>query len=221
MFQGDHILSDLEDDKTGISRTHILPESVALGNTGRVWLDTIIQKMQKTGYLHNHERMWLAAYLVHFGKLHWRRLADWSYYHFLDGDLGVNHLSWQWVSSTFSSKPYYFTSDNIEKYARVAAPELIGSYEDVWARITDPARVSPFADEASVSLEATSLLAYPRLESLSGQEVVVLTPWSLSESLVRDIKPENRYLVLDEGFFARHPMSPARIEWIVGYARQL
>ena len=32
-----------------------------------------------TGYLHNHARMWLASYVVHIRKVHWRTAADWLY----------------------------------------------------------------------------------------------------------------------------------------------
>jgi deoxyribodipyrimidine photo-lyase len=39
----------------------------------------------------------------------------------LDGDLPSNHLSWQWVASSFSSKPYLFNADNVAKYAPQSA----------------------------------------------------------------------------------------------------
>jgi deoxyribodipyrimidine photo-lyase len=37
--------------------------------------------------------------------------------HLLDGDVASNHLSWQWVAGTGSSKPYLFNADNVAKYA--------------------------------------------------------------------------------------------------------
>jgi deoxyribodipyrimidine photo-lyase len=60
--------------------------------------------------------MWMASYLLHYQKLDRKKLADWTYYHFLDGELSSNHLSWQWVASTFSSKPYIFNADNMNRY---------------------------------------------------------------------------------------------------------
>jgi deoxyribodipyrimidine photo-lyase len=87
-----------------------------MARTGQHWLDTIAKELAQTGYLHNHMRMWMASYLVHYQKLHWKKLADWTYYHFLDGELSSNHLSWQWVASTFSSKPYIFNADNMNRY---------------------------------------------------------------------------------------------------------
>jgi deoxyribodipyrimidine photo-lyase len=141
-----------------------VPVALDQADTGREWLDAIVRKMQSTGYLHNHERMWIAAYLVHFGKMHWRALADWTHYYFLDGDIAANHLSWQWVASNFSGKPYYFTSENIERYAGVKAPELKGSYEEVWARIIDPTRVAPFEGQPILAdLPPSDLKQYPRV----------------------------------------------------------
>jgi deoxyribodipyrimidine photo-lyase len=49
--------------------------------------------------------------------VHWRAGADWLFGHLLDGDLASNHLSWQWVAATGSSKPYLFNADNVARYA--------------------------------------------------------------------------------------------------------
>jgi deoxyribodipyrimidine photo-lyase len=226
VHQWENILSDMESSKTGISHTLWVPRSLDQADTGREWLDAIVRKMQSTGYLHNHERMWIAAYLVHFGKMHWRALADWTHYYFLDGDLAANHLSWQWVASTFSGKPYYFTSENIERYAGVKALELKGSYEEVWARIIDPTRIAPFEGKPILAdLPPSDLKQYPRVWQLKGENILVLTPWSLDQGLVDDTRIKypgiQIYLVLDEWFFARFPMSPARISWFTEYARIL
>ena len=61
--------------------------------------------------------MWLASYLVHLRKVHWHAAAQWMLGHLLDGDVASNHLSWQWVAGTGSSKPYLFNADNVAKYA--------------------------------------------------------------------------------------------------------
>jgi deoxyribodipyrimidine photo-lyase len=61
--------------------------------------------------------MWLASYVVHFRKVHWRAGADWLYGHLLDGDLASNHLSWQWVAATGSHKAYLFNAENVARYA--------------------------------------------------------------------------------------------------------
>jgi deoxyribodipyrimidine photo-lyase len=94
-----------------------LPADIREGRTGVPVIDSAVRQLYATGYLHNHARMWLASYCVHLRKVHWRAGADWLYAHLLDGDLPSNHLSWQWVAATFSSKPYLFNAANVTKYA--------------------------------------------------------------------------------------------------------
>lgn len=94
-----------------------LPADIREGRTGVPVIDSAVRQLYATGYLHNHARMWLASYCVHLRKVHWRAGADWLYAHLLDGDLPSNHLSWQWVAATFSSKPYLFNAGNVAKYA--------------------------------------------------------------------------------------------------------
>tara|TARA_B100001778_G_C17974673_1_gene356386 strand:- start:148 stop:504 length:357 start_codon:yes stop_codon:yes gene_type:complete len=59
----------------------------------------------------------MAAWLVHWRHVHWKAGADWFLEHLLDGDPASNHLSWQWIASTFSHKPYFFNRDNLERYS--------------------------------------------------------------------------------------------------------
>jgi deoxyribodipyrimidine photo-lyase len=97
-----------------------LPQDIRQGATGVPAIDIAVRELYATGYLHNHARMWLASYVVHLRKVHWRAGADWLYGHLLDGDLASNHLSWQWVAGTGSSKPYLFNADNVARYAPAA-----------------------------------------------------------------------------------------------------
>ena len=99
----------------------VLPLDIRQGCTGVAAIDNAVRILYATGYLHNHMRMWLASYVVHIRKVHWRAGADWLYGHLLDGDLPSNHLSWQWVAATFSSKPYLFNAENVAKYAPASA----------------------------------------------------------------------------------------------------
>jgi deoxyribodipyrimidine photo-lyase len=101
--------------------TNTLPADIKEGRTGVKAIDAAVRQLYATGYLHNHARMWLASYCVHLRKVHWRAGADWLYSHLLDGDLPSNHLSWQWVAATFSSKPYLFNASNIAKFAPESA----------------------------------------------------------------------------------------------------
>ena len=85
-----------------------LPADIRGGCTGVPLVDQAVRTLYASGMLHNHARMWLASYVVHVRRIHWRAGADWMVGHLLDGDLASNHLSWQWVAGTGSRKPYLF-----------------------------------------------------------------------------------------------------------------
>jgi deoxyribodipyrimidine photo-lyase len=116
---GDGIWQSREGWKTGLPESAYaddVPEDVRQGQTGLACIDAFIRDLRETGYLHNHARMYLAAYLIHWRRVHWRAGASWFLTHLIDGDPASNNLSWQWVASTFSNKPYFFNRENLEKY---------------------------------------------------------------------------------------------------------
>ena len=113
---GDGILSSLRHPPGNGYRTE-MPEDLLTASTGVKVIDSAVRTLYGTGYLHNHERMWLASYAVHLRKVDWRIGADWMYGHLLDGDLPCNHLSWQWVAGTLTGKPYLFNADNVARFA--------------------------------------------------------------------------------------------------------
>ncbi len=93
-----------------------LPEDLAAGETTLRCMDSFADDLASHGWLHNHARMWLAAYLVHWRRARWQTGARWFLQHLVDGDPASNNLSWQWVASSFSSKPYIFNRENLERY---------------------------------------------------------------------------------------------------------
>ncbi len=115
----DYLWTDVEDYKTGFNAddyADILAPDIADGKTGVACLDAFINELLTTGYIHNHARMYIASYVVHFRRIKWQAGADWFLQHLLDGDEASNNLSWQWVASTFSNKPYIFNLENVQKY---------------------------------------------------------------------------------------------------------
>ena len=94
-----------------------LPEDLLEGRTGLACIDAFVAELRHTGWLHNHVRLWLAAYLVHWRRVRWQAGAAWFLEHLLDGDPASNALGWQWVAGSFSHKPYVFNRANLERYA--------------------------------------------------------------------------------------------------------
>jgi deoxyribodipyrimidine photo-lyase len=144
-LHGDAIWDDIEHYKTGFpaeSYAQTLPEDIRQAETGIPFIDDFVHELVTTGYLHNHARMWLAAYVVHWRRICWQAGASWFLEHLLDGDPASNNLSWQWVASTFSHKPYYYNIDNIRKYTGTrytdenpAYEPFTGSYERIAHRL--------------------------------------------------------------------------------------
>lgn len=169
-----------------------LPQDIRAGHTGVPAIDRAVAELYATGYLHNHARMWLASYVVHLRKVHWRAGADWLYGHLLDGDLASNHLSWQWVAGTGSHKPYLFDAENVAKYAprEWHSPGTVvdRSYEalDRMARHAD-AVAAPGASLATPALNEPPLLAAPPpggfqapdARAIAGHDVWLVHPWAL------------------------------------------
>ncbi len=145
--KGDAIWQDREDYKTGYAADTYAPElpaDVEQGTSGMACIDGFSQQLRETGYLHNHQRMWMAAYLIHWRHIRWQVGARWFLTHLLDGDPASNNLSWQWVASTFSHKPYFLNRENLEKYTNGAyckgCPlygkcDFEGSYEQIEQRL--------------------------------------------------------------------------------------
>ena len=111
------VLENLELPKYNARWSDTIPDDIRAAQTGLPCVDAWVSRLEAEGYLHNHERLWFGAYWVHFRKLHWKAGYRLFREHLLDGDVGNNALSWQWVASTFSQKPYFMNKDNIERYS--------------------------------------------------------------------------------------------------------
>ncbi len=157
---GNDIWQDIEPYKTGV--THYeehLAKDIEQGTTGATCIDAFSHDLREIGYLHNHVRMWTAAYVVHHRRIRWQAGAYWFLQHLLDGDPASNNLSWQWVASTFSTKPYFFNRENLarfteNKYCSVCplangSCPFEGSYEEVSQRIFPSGTANNFSFDQS------------------------------------------------------------------------
>lgn len=219
--RGDEILQDLGPGLPGVRYSDRLPGDIRQAATGVPVIDASVRRLYQTGWLHNHQRMWLASYVVHLRKVHWRVAADWMYGHLLDGDLASNHLSWQWVAGTFSRKPYLFNADNVECYA----PELTSrgtaidrSYAELESLARTGVDVGP-EDHRPSPVEEPPLHDCPSDWRLSedapeGQDrwTAVVHPWSLEGRV-----PELRQVgILHADFHRRFPWSARRWAFVLG-----
>ena len=64
-WYGHALDEDLEEPKHGVARSSRIPLDVLSGDTGLPCIDGMLSDLFDHGYLHNHARLWFAAYLCH------------------------------------------------------------------------------------------------------------------------------------------------------------
>lgn len=112
--------NNAEDYKTGFENddySDVLPDDIKAAQTGVASLDHFLRQLLCEGWIHNHARLYLAAYICHWRRVKWQVGARFFLNELLDADPASNNLSWQWVASTFAHKPYYFNLENIRKFS--------------------------------------------------------------------------------------------------------
>jgi deoxyribodipyrimidine photo-lyase len=208
-----------------------LPADIRAGATGVPAVDEAVRALYRSGYLHNHARMWLASYVVHLRKVHWRAGADWLYGHLLDGDLASNHLSWQWVAGTGSHKPYLFNAENVERHAPPAWHSRgtpVDADYDTLDRLARSALAvaggggSPVDEPALLGTPPSGLCTAPDAAAVRGRAVCVVHPWSLAAAAPPGVAADvPRIGLLDLDFHRRWPWSPMRWAFVATRLREV
>jgi deoxyribodipyrimidine photo-lyase len=228
---GEGVLEDLRPPVWPGRYAAEVPRDVREGRTGVRVIDASVRTLYRTGYLHNHARMWIASYVTHVRKAHWRAGADWMYGHLLDGDLASNHLSWQWVAGTFSTKPYVFNAENVARYApELKSPDtaIDAPYDelDALARCAgdagaEPGRFDAVAEPPVFALPPKELLESAGIKRTlkpgrrAGRTVALVHPWSLGRRPEADISIG----VLHAPFHERFPWTAKRWAFVLGGLR--
>ena len=206
-----------------------LPRDIVSGATGVPVIDQAVRALYRDGYLHNHARMWLASYVVHLRKIHWRAGADWMYARLLDGDLASNHLSWQWIAGTASRKPYLFNAENVARYAPPSWHSSSSVIDTDYATLDRLARspvltVTASGDHTTVvaplvhpAPPAHAGVSVPVPDAIAGRDVWLVHPWSLED-------PPDGVLpvaIFDLDFHQRWPWSEQRWQWVMQRAQAI
>ncbi len=84
------------------------------GQTGIACFDAWAAELVRTGWLHNHTRMWFASIWIFTLRLPWELGAAFMAEHLLDADPASNTLSWRWVAGLQTpGKHYLARAENI------------------------------------------------------------------------------------------------------------
>jgi deoxyribodipyrimidine photo-lyase len=236
---GDEIFSDIRPACWQGQYADQMPSDVVTGTTGVPAIDLAVAELYATGYLHNHARMWVASYLVHFRKVSWRVGAQWMYSHLIDGDLGSNHLSWQWVAATFSAKAYLFNAENVAKFAPPAWHSKGTTIDRDYALLEDMAKSQPdVGPESEQRRKFSTQQAVPETfgappADLLGNElfkdwpkidvagvpkkgtVHLVHPWNMSEYLVKNGGRKQRLGIIHLPFHEQHRWNFQRWQFVL------
>ncbi len=184
--------------------------------SGNAVIDHFANELVTTGYLHNHARMWFAAWWVHEARLPWQSGAAFFYRHLLDGDPASNTLSWRWVAGLQTpGKTYLARRSNLEKYL---ASELLESLADGLPAFENPEALKP----EWISKPAITQHHWP-IENLASSVPTGL--WIHEEDLSVEISPLGQesfsavMVTADSETWERHRFPAAKREWITGALR--
>ena len=214
--KGDAIDSDLKKPQERVSNQGI-SEAVVVAKTGISAIDSAINDFYKTGYLHNHVRMYIAAICCNMGQSHWQYPAKWMYYHLLDGDWASNTLSWQWVAGSNSNKKYVANQENINKYCHT---KQNGTFLDV--------DYSEFATmdvpkELAITINEKYSTPLPKKLPIVVHESIpsyIYNFYNLNPLWDSEIQA-NRILLLEPSVFEKYPISQKSVDFMLALANNI
>ena len=199
--KGDDIFSDLKQPQENVEN-HGIPTAILQGETGIEIIDEAVKTLYKTGYLHNHLRMYLASVCCNIAHCHWSEPAKWLYSNLLDGDLASNHLSWQWVAGSFSSKKYYANQDNLNKYFGGSQKN---TFLDVDYSEFDALKTPEILKEME-NLNLITSLDFLKSDDLKNEKTLLFNYYNLDPNWKAGENYQHVFL-LEPSFFEKFPVS--------------
>lgn len=193
-----------------------LPVNILHHQTGIEAIDDGIKSFYKTGYLHNHLRMYIASLSCNMAQCKWKMPAQWMYYHLLDADWGSNALSWQWVAGSNSNKLYYANQENINKYFYT---HQLDTFLDIGYDQFENMDI-PMVLSEIVNPELTTILpdtAVPVLDPML--PTLVYNFYNIDPQWHKEMKA-NRVLLLEPSVFEKYPVSEKSIRFCCDLATQ-
>jgi len=206
--KGDAIDKDLKRTQHPLSTANV-PLAIVNHSTGIEAIDQGIKTLYKTGYMHNHMRMYVAALACNVAQAHWFQPAKWMYSHLLDGDWASNALSWQWVAGANANKKYYANQENINRYFH---SNQKGGYIDIDYNEFYGLSV-PDVLKKSILFEANTSL--PKLKNPSleqGKRTLIYNYYNLDPYWHKNEEVQ-KVLLIEPSFFERYPVNEKCIDF--------
>ena len=210
------IESDLNFEQKAVLHSGV-PTAIVEANTGIEAIDEAIKRFYKTGYLHNHMRMYISAICCNIGKYHWNAPAKWMYAHLLDGDLASNHLSWQWVAGTFSNRKYVANQENINKYFNSTQRN---TFLDVPYEAFNNLEVPAVLRQSNNGITEINYPESISLQALEHKKTLVYNYYNL-DPLWDEGEDVQRILLIEPAIFECYPISQKCMDFAVGLSNNI
>jgi deoxyribodipyrimidine photo-lyase len=210
------IFQDLRQPQAPVSNFGI-PKAILAAHTGIAAVDEAILELYETGYMHNHMRMYVASICCNIANSHWREPARWMYSHLLDGDLGSNHLSWQWVAGTNSHKKYYANQRNINYYFQSDQEHtfLDAEYEQLEHLETPSILKETIPLRVDLTLPKTEAPRWANSKTTLVYNYYNLDPyWHPGEDV-------QRVFLLEPSFFEKYPVQQRCLDFAVALSQNI
>jgi deoxyribodipyrimidine photo-lyase len=216
VWQNKDIDQDLKQTQEPILH-HQLPDALPKAETGIEALDQAIHELYKTGYMHNHCRMYISSVTCNIAQAHWKTPAQWMYYHLLDGDWASNACSWQWVAGSNSGKKYVANQENINRYT---GSSQTGTYLDcTYEELLNQKIPSEFS--AFGQFEMKTILPRPGIPTLNPDLPTFVYNYYNIDPEWHKGEPGNRILLLESSIFERYPVSENCLGFLVSLCRNI
>ena len=196
------IKHDLKNKQTPISN-HEVPQAVVNAETGIDAVDEAIKELYKTGYMHNHMRMYVASICCNMAQSHWLSPAKWMYSHLLDGDLASNYLSWQWVAGAFANKKYVANQENINNFFQSTQKDTFLDVEySEFEHLQIPNRLTE-----TTALDLETKLPENKITSIIIDKTTLIYNYYNLDPYWHQDKDVQRIFLMEPSFFKENPVS--------------
>jgi len=193
-----------------------IPLAVIKGQTGIETVDESIQELIKTGYMHNHMRMYVASICCNIAKAHWFNPAMWMYSNLLDGDPASNLLSWQWVAGANANKKYFANQENINRFFESSQK---GTFLDVSYEAFPDLPIPDILKEYG-SLDISTKLPQSSEDKIEQRKTLVYNYFNLDPNWYKEENLQ-RVLLLEPSFFKEWPVSEKCIDFTIALSENV
>lgn len=191
-----------------------LPTRIVRADTGITGIDSGIKALCDTGYIHNHQRMYVAMLMGNILKLNPVQASKWFYYHLLDADIASNTLNWEWI---VTKKKYYANQENINRFCHT---DQHGTFLDVGYEALPGVSVqNEFLDMEELELSTELPETDPDI-NFQAENIFIYDSYHLDDTWFQHL-PGTRILLLEPLQFDKNPISTKCLRFIIAQAKRI